>query len=54
MVSRCLKTDMPFGVLLIRDGDEVGMATTYNTGTLARISDWYQGSDGILGVTAIE
>ena len=53
MVSRCLKTDMPFGVLLIRDGDEVGMATTYNTGTLARISDWYQGSDGILGVTAI-
>ncbi len=53
MVSRCLKTDTPFGVLLIRDGDEVGEATTYNVGTLARISDWYQGSDGILGVTAI-
>ena len=53
MVSRCLKTDTPFGVLLIRDGNEVGMATTYDTGTLARIFDWYQGSDGILGVTAI-
>ncbi len=53
MVSRCLKTDQPFGVLLIRDGNEVGMATTYEVGTLARISDWYQGSDGILGVTAI-
>lgn len=53
MVSRCLKTDTPFGVLLIRDGHEVGTATTYNVGTLARICDWYQGSDGILGVTAI-
>lgn len=52
MVSRCMKTDSPFGVLLIRDGDEVGTATTYNVGTLAKISDWYQGSDGILGVTA--
>lgn len=48
-----MKTDCPFGVLLIRDGDEAGMATTYHIGTLARISDWYQGSDGILGVTAI-
>ncbi len=52
MVSRCMKADSPFGVLLIRDGDETGMATTYNVGTLARISDWYLGSDGILGVTA--
>ena len=52
MVSRCMKSDSPFGVLLIRDGYEAGMATTYDVGTLARISDWYQGSDGILGVTA--
>ena len=52
MVSRCLKTDTSFGVLLIRDGEEAGMSTTYNVGTLAKITDWYQGSDGILGVTA--
>jgi len=52
MVSQCLKTDSPFGVLLIRDGEEVGPATTYSIGTTARISDWYQGSDGLLGVTA--
>jgi Lon protease-like protein len=52
MVSQCLKTDSPFGVLLIRDGEEAGLATTYNIGTVARISDWYQGSDGLLGVTA--
>lgn len=52
MVSECLKTDRPFGVLLIRAGGETGPATTYNTGTLARITDWYQGSDGLLGITA--
>ena len=53
MVSTCLKTDSPFGVLLIRDGGETGSATTHEVGTLARIVDWYQGSDGLLGVTAV-
>lgn len=53
MVSECVKTDSPFGVLLIRDGQEAGQATTYEIGTLARITDWYQGSDGLLGVTAV-
>jgi Lon protease-like protein len=53
MVSSCLKREEPFGVLLIRSGDETGLATTYDVGTLARIKDWYQGSDGLLGVTAL-
>ena len=53
LVSQCLKSDMPFGVLLIRDGGETGPATMHNVGTLARITDWYQGSDGLLGITAI-
>ena len=53
MVSSCLKNDSPFGVLLIREGDETGSATTHDIGTLARIVDWYQGSDGLLGVTAV-
>lgn len=53
MISECLKNDTPFGVLLIREGGETGPATTYSIGTLARITDWYQGSDGLLGVTAI-
>lgn len=53
MISGCLKREAPFGVLLIRSGSETGPATTYDVGTLARITDWYQGSDGILGVTAI-
>jgi len=53
MIGRCMKEDAPFGVLLIRDGDEAGPATTYEVGTLARVTDWYQGSDGLLGITAM-
>ena len=53
MISRCMKSDSPFGVVLIREGGELGPATTYSTGTLAKVIDWYQGSDGILGITAI-
>jgi uncharacterized protein len=53
MISERLRADAPFGVLLIREGREAGPATTVEVGTLARITDWYQGSDGLLGVTAV-
>ena len=53
MVSRCLKEETKFGVVLIVSGSEVGKASMASVGTLAVISDWYQGSDGILGVTAL-
>ena len=53
MISRCMKDDTPFGVLLIKDGQEAGPATTHTVGTLATVADWYQGSDGLLGITAI-
>lgn len=54
MVSERMQNDGPFGVLLIRDGQEAGgPASTWDVGTLARITDFYQGSDGLLGVTAI-
>ena len=52
MISSCMKNDLPFGVLLIKKGHEDGLATTHEVGTLANITDWYQGSDGLLGVTA--
>jgi Lon protease-like protein len=52
MIGDCISSDTPFGVLLIREGAEVGPATTHEIGTLARVVDWYQGSDGLLGVTA--
>ena len=48
-----MKSDTAFGVLLIKDGDETGLATTYEVGTLAKITDFYQGSDGVLGITAL-
>jgi len=53
MISKCMKNDSPFGVLLIKIGSEAGPATTYDVGTLARITDWYQGNDGLLGITAV-
>ena len=53
MIGRCMKDESPFGVVLIREGAEVGQAETHDIGTLARIVDWYQGSDGLLGVTAV-
>lgn len=54
MVSERMRGGGPFGVVLIRDGVEAdGPAATFETGTLARIADFYQGSDGLLGITAI-
>lgn len=52
MVSRCMKEDGEFGVVLIQGGSEAGPVRTVEIGTRARITDWYQGSDGILGITA--
>jgi Lon protease-like protein len=53
MVSRCLRDDLEFGVVLLTSGAETGKAGTVSIGTAARITDWYQGSDGILGITAV-
>ena len=53
MVRDCVRDDAPFGVLLIKEGAETGPASTHEVGTLARRTDWYQGSDGLLGVTAV-
>jgi Lon protease-like protein len=58
MVSRCVKGNEPFGVVLLAEGSqgsEVASSVqpqTQATGTLALISDWYQGVDGLLGITA--
>ena len=51
MVSECLRTDEPFAVAAISDGPEAGgIASTAGTGTLARIIDWQQEEDGLLGL----
>ena len=53
MVGRCLKEDRGFGVVAIRNGEETGAAEIHQVGTLARIVDWYQFDDGLLGITAL-
>jgi len=51
MVSECLRGELPFAVAAIKDGPEVGgIASTASTGTLARIIDWQQEDDGLLGL----
>ncbi len=52
MVSNCMKTEQGIGVVLIREGSEVGQAaSTYDVGTLSQISYWHKRTDGLLGVT---
>ncbi|MCC5809471.1 MAG: LON peptidase substrate-binding domain-containing protein [Ectothiorhodospiraceae bacterium] len=54
MVSRCLREDSGFGVCLIRNGNETGQpAEPHRVGTVARIVDWSQGQDGLLGLVAL-
>jgi uncharacterized protein len=52
MVARCLRGENRFGVIAIREGAEVGAATTYEVGTSAEIVDWQQESGGLLGILA--
>jgi Lon protease-like protein len=59
MIARCMKGNAQFGVVLTSPDVEsphgdVGsdILSVNHIGTLATITDWYQGSDGILGVTA--
>lgn len=52
MVSRCMKQGGGFGVCLIQSGEEIGAAaSTYDVGTLTRITDWHMRHDGLLGIT---
>ncbi len=47
MIGRCLEEHAPFGVVLIRDGEEVGgSAEPYDVGTSARISRLQRLDDG--------
>ncbi|MFO1426436.1 MAG: LON peptidase substrate-binding domain-containing protein [Steroidobacteraceae bacterium] len=54
MVRRCMREQSAFGVLLIRAGGETGeVASTAEIGTSARIVDFYQLPDRLLGITCI-
>ncbi len=53
MVRRCMREDQRFGVALIREGSEVGPADTFDIGTMAKIIDFHQLSDGFLGLSCV-
>ncbi|MBT8144473.1 MAG: LON peptidase substrate-binding domain-containing protein [Gammaproteobacteria bacterium] len=53
MVSRCMREQSQFGVVAIARGEETEVSSFYQTGTLAKIVDWYQEKEGILGVVAV-
>lgn len=53
LVRRCLRDGSGFGVVLIREGAEAGgPALTFDVGTYARIVDFSQQPDGLLGIQA--
>jgi uncharacterized protein len=53
MVRRCMRESDGFGVVLIREGNEVGPAETYDVGTMAKIVDFHPLSDGLLGLSCV-
>jgi len=54
MVRRCMRDGQGFGVVLIRDGSEAGgPAETRDVGTMAKIVDFDQLPDGLLGLTCV-
>jgi len=55
MVKRCMREGKGFGVVLIREGSEVGTHETgfFDVGTMAEITDFHQLSDGLLGLSCV-
>jgi Lon protease-like protein len=54
MVSRCMREQSPFGVLLIQEGEEAGnVSTTVSVGCTARIADFNTLPDGLLGISCV-
>ena len=52
MVSESMRNRKAFGICLITEGNEAGTpAACHEIGTLARITDWDQGQDGLLQIT---
>ena len=53
MVSRSMRENSEFGIILSRESTDPKMFETYDTGTLAKIIDWDQGGDGLLGIITL-
>ena len=53
MVRRCLRESRGFGVVLISAGQEAGPAEFSAVGTCAKITDFHQLPDGLLGLSCV-
>ena len=53
MVSQCMRENSEFGIILSRETNQPKMFETYNVGTMAKIVDWNQENDGLLGLTTM-
>jgi uncharacterized protein len=54
MTRECMKSELPFGVALIREGGEVGAAALPEVvGCTARITDWDMHQLGVLNIKAL-
>jgi Lon protease-like protein len=54
MIRNCAGDDVPFGVCLIKEGEEaVSPVIPFSVGTLAHIVDWFTLEDGLLGVSTV-
>lgn len=54
MINRCLNEQLPFGVLLIKEGQEVGpTATPYEIGTAARILQVKRLEEGRMNIVTV-
>ena len=54
MIAHCMREDSSFGVVLIHKGEETLSDTDiHSVGTTAKISDWQNRADGLLGITVL-
>jgi Lon protease-like protein len=54
MVRRCAREQVPFGVVLIVEGEEAGeVSSTSTLGCSARIADFHTLKDGLLGISCL-
>jgi Lon protease-like protein len=53
MVRTCMREDRGFGVVLISAGLEAGPAETFDVGTTAKITDFHQLPNGLLGLSCV-
>ena len=54
MIAHCMREHENFGIVLIHKGEETDLdVEIFSIGTSAKVIDWQNRSDGLLGITAL-